>query len=160
MSMLIKDEPWENEPDRLEFVHEGYQCLIRRIPVIGALCGYVAVPREHPYYAIDKDVLSIKIHGGLTYSSRSELDICSKEMPDADVWWFGFDCAHYTDFYPGIGYRKWTSVYEMAEIGASFIGEYRNFEYVIDQTKSLAEQLNQLTPKPEENPDENDSINT
>jgi len=41
--------PWDNEPDRVDWVHAGLACLIVRAPV-GALCGYVGVGPTHPWY--------------------------------------------------------------------------------------------------------------
>jgi hypothetical protein len=50
-----KDEwgpgPWHNEPDRVDFESHGLPCLILRNRG-GALCGYVAVPPEHPLHGV------------------------------------------------------------------------------------------------------------
>lgn len=46
------DGPWQTEPDRVQWQDEetGYWCLIRRNWRIGQLCGYVAIPPDHPYF--------------------------------------------------------------------------------------------------------------
>lgn len=46
------DGPWKEEPDRISWVDEktGYNCLIRRHPYVGSLCGYVGVKMDHPFY--------------------------------------------------------------------------------------------------------------
>lgn len=43
--------PWQDEPDKAQWVDEAtnLDCLMVRNPM-GALCGYVGVPREHPWY--------------------------------------------------------------------------------------------------------------
>lgn len=50
------------------------------------LCGYVALPKGHPLYGKHYDDLTIKCHGGLTYSKFEDND-----------WVIGFDCAHAGD---------------------------------------------------------------
>lgn len=48
--------PWDNEPDKIQWQDEvtGLPCLIVRGPV-GALCGYVGVPKSHPAYGLSYD---------------------------------------------------------------------------------------------------------
>jgi len=41
---------WDNEPDRLEFDHVGFKCLVLRPSEMKHLCGYVGLPKWHPYY--------------------------------------------------------------------------------------------------------------
>lgn len=56
------------------------------------LCGYVGIPKTHPFYGLDYDseeLNDIIIHGGLTFSSRVD------KYPDH--WILGFDCAHFDD---------------------------------------------------------------
>ena len=36
--------PWDDEPDRVDFEHAGFPCLLLRNPRLGQWCGYVAVP--------------------------------------------------------------------------------------------------------------------
>lgn len=103
------DGVWQNEPDRFEWIDEatGYPCLAKRAMTHGAWCGYVGIPREHNCYGkniYDLD-LNIDVHGGLTYGAECdgnlETGICHKADKD-DVFWYGFDCAHYCDFEPAI----------------------------------------------------------
>jgi hypothetical protein len=42
--------PWQSEPDRVDFVHAGFACFVRRREDHGNFCGYVGVPHEHPLY--------------------------------------------------------------------------------------------------------------
>ena len=61
----------------------------------GHRCGYVGVPVGHILYGRDYSSPDIDVHGGLTYSNKNA------GYPDPDnkdnIWWFGFDCAHYND---------------------------------------------------------------
>lgn len=70
----------------------------------GAANGYVAVPKDHPFYGKHYDDIPVSVHGGLTFSSL----VSSKwlEMAEpiegnlADVenmWVLGFDTCHCMD---------------------------------------------------------------
>lgn len=65
--------PWQDEPDKLEWIDDetGYQCLIKRNPFTGALCGYVGLSEGHPYY-------------GKKYSDRIPLDDAPGMSPDME----------------------------------------------------------------------------
>lgn len=145
------DGEWTHEPDKLQWTDEatGYPCLIVRGPV-GALCGYVGVPPSHPFYGKQYGhdaVEEISVHGGLTFS-----DSCAKDekehgvchIPDPgepeDIWWFGFDCAHFMDYVPGVHANR-----ELRRIKPSYAeyeyDSYRNVAYVQGEVASLAKQL-------------------
>jgi hypothetical protein len=124
---------WETEPDS-ENIAAGdlYPRHIRRVPGIGHLCGYIALPPEHPWSIIgDYDGIECSVHGGLTYH-RGPRVVTSTQLDDffgadfAPQGWhvFGFDCSHYGDRRP------------LAVFGGD--GEYRTIEYVRDQLVSLA----------------------
>ena len=98
----------------------GLRCQILRSPSIGCLCGYVAVPKTHPYYGKDyNDLDHIAVHGGLTFSGH--------HTDDEDVWWFGFDTGHYGDLVPGL-------------IGCED-GAVRDVDFVRNECIQLARQL-------------------
>lgn len=102
-------------------------------------CGYVGVNKEHPFYGkgyndeIDdsgKKIYEIfDVHGGITYASNK-----LHMQPEKDLWWFGFDCSHYGDM----------SMFGQNNPPLNEIGVYRNKEYVIEETKSLAKQLSEI----------------
>lgn len=131
--------PWRDEPDKAQWVDEktNLDCLIVRNRM-GALCGYVGVPRTHKFYGHDYDstpLESIHVHGSLTFASSCQegapegQGVCHIPEPgrDGDVWWLGFDTAHAGDWAPSL--RR-------------FGGEiYRTFDYVRAQCAHLAEQL-------------------
>ncbi len=127
--------PWDGEFDEYTWTDEvsGYACRVRRGPV-GAFCGYVSVPKDHPYFGTegyDLDCHDLDCHGGITYSRISKLK-------GEEVFVFGFDCSHSGDHIPGM------SAYGIR----SGDGEvYREFEYVKKEVESLALQLNSATPE-------------
>jgi hypothetical protein len=44
--------PWESEPDSLDFEADGLPCAMRRNERWQTWCGYVGVPPEHPLYGL------------------------------------------------------------------------------------------------------------
>lgn len=148
------------------FKHKEFYCLIQRVMYRGHLCGYVAVPPSHSLYGKDysdkvvvPDInevkfngnylgllcanhieaeaniidigMAIDVHYGLTFASDKIQGIVKNVL--GDLWWFGFDTAHSGDL----------GVFQ-DEIGRQFPhfdDTYKNFEFVRQQTKSLAEQL-------------------
>lgn len=151
--------PWDDEPDKGQWVDEatGLDCLIVRGPMV-ALCGYVGAPPGHPWHGKDYNECVIGcgaewcehtpeglvgVHGGLTFSGGCDeraaegVGICHVPEPGrpADVWWFGFDCAHAFDLAPAmidvLGPRSFLARDEV----------YRTWDYVAEQCAHLAEQL-------------------
>lgn len=111
---------WKSEPDHILWLDAitGYRCIIRRSDVTGALCGYVCVPRSHPYHGKSHtDIDDIDVHCGLTYS-----ELCD----DSGQWILGFDCSHADDLCP-VSPFSWAS--------------YRNITYVEKEIVDLKQQL-------------------
>ena len=120
------EKPWEKEPNYEDFTHAGYPCKIMRIPDLLHLCGYVGIPKDHPYYGKDDYDLEglLDVHGGVSFAAAPIEDEKHK-----DLWWIGFDCAHAGDLWPG-----------RSNLG--FPGStYKDINYVREETKKLAEQL-------------------
>jgi hypothetical protein len=96
--------PWQNEPDRAQWVHAGLACLAVRHPGHGFWCGYVGVPQGHPAYGVNpiEQDLAIPFHGGLNYGALCDGLICHVPEPGmpADVWWLGGDFGHLFDVAP------------------------------------------------------------
>lgn len=139
----LPDGPWKDEPNKVQWVDEysNLDALIVRGPM-GALCGYVGVPKDHSAYGKDYDDLEtefdISVHGGLTYAASCQENdpegICHVPEPGrpADVWWFGFDCSHFMDLTPGmLRYGP----------GVGNEGVYRDIGYVKAEVTSLAAQI-------------------
>lgn len=150
------DGPWMAEPDKVQWTDPatGLVCLIHRNP-LGALCGYVGVPASHPYYGKDYEAPNVEVHGGLTYADK-----CMEERPNepegfgvchvvepfenANVWWFGFDCAHFMDFIPGMYTAEMRSA-GLGSVARDSREVYRDVSYVRREVTDLARQLAELS---------------
>ncbi len=153
--------PWNDEPDLVEWRDEatGYPCLIVRGPM-GAWCGYVGVPPEHPWHGkhyngdhdIDRDDAPadhVHVHGGLTYSDQCAGSICHVARPGEPehVWWFGFDCAHSGDVAPGLLAYSGRPPRTGTE-GGLWDETYKTLAYVQSETTELAASLRQYAVTP------------
>lgn len=144
--------PWTSEPDKLQWQDEttSYPCLIVRSH-IGALCGYVGITAAHPWFGksyseVDEEVAC---HGGLTFSDmcqsgKTEKSIC--HVPDdgesADIWWFGFDCAHAGDICPAMNaLLPLRAPYNRDVYSCNKRDVYCDLAYVKRETENLALQL-------------------
>jgi hypothetical protein len=156
------DGPWQTEPDRVDFQHAGYACLLLRHPHHGYWCAYVGVDRAHPYYGKKPNDCDVRTHRDLNYGARCDGLICHVPAPGmpADVWWLGFDCGHTWDLCPGLEAREREKAAripalaalqkrkEELEIEAPFLREtYRPLAYVRAETKKLAAQLRALAQR-------------
>ena len=136
----VPDGPWTGEPDKAQWIDPatGLDCLMVRNH-LGAWCGYVGVPPDHPLHGKGYDEGDdFDVHGGLTFASpcaetESPKAVCHIPAPGRpdNVWWFGFDCNHGFDLAPGM------LRYDIGLPGE----EYRDVGYVIDEVTHLAEQL-------------------
>lgn len=151
--------PWNWEEDHAVWVDEptDLDCMIHRNGV-GALCGYVGVPPSHPLHGMVYDHVDhlVEAHGGLTYANSCEGPPCHvpAEGREHDIWWFGFDCAHFQDVAPGMeaDLRKLREKYPehalpwlpLAFDDDPFPKMYRNWHYVLAEVTSLAVQLKAL----------------
>lgn len=139
--------PWDDEPDKVQWIDgdTDLDCLAVRNHM-GAWCGYVGVPRTHPYYRTPFDHVPVSVHGGLTFSNTCDEDapeghgICHIPLPGRsdDVWWLGFDCGHFTDVQPALAamFGRFTSLAD-----TRFEPRYRTLEYVQRECADLAKQL-------------------
>lgn len=144
------DGPWRDEPDKVQWIDEetDLDCLAKRGPT-GAWCGYVGVPPGHPWHGKDYDDLyDIQVHGGLTYANSCDEEIedgwgiCHIPEPGrpADVWWLGFDCAHYMDFCPRYDQMPTGDGKTLGDV-LKPMTVYRDLAYVVAQTILLATQV-------------------
>ena len=126
--------PWDAEPDRLDWREGGFPCFAQR-NAMGAWCGYVGVPEGHWAFEKQYGVVNVDVHGGLTYSEHCQGHICHVPAPGEsdNVWWLGFDTAHFCDTTPGhFGRQSWNEP----------LGEYRDLAYVKAQVSKMVVQLN------------------
>lgn len=138
--------PWQDEPDRKEWKHAGFACLIVRVPSHGALCGYVGVPPDHPWHgkgydevhSLDED---ISVHGGLTYAAACHGRVCHVPEPGEpdNLWWLGFDHAHGFDLSPAYALRQ----QKLYGDGYAFGDVYRDMAYATEGVEHLAERAKQ-----------------
>lgn len=129
--MKIISEHYEKivkeEGDYRTFVHKGLRCRILRHPELLHLCGYVGVPKSNKYFGKGYDDVPAEIHGGLTYADGN-----LRLQPEKNLWWFGFDTGHLGDkiISDPLGYGDFGN------------GVYRTMKYTEEETKNLAEFLN------------------
>jgi len=129
---------WDDEPDKMQWTDEatGFPCLIVRNRM-GAWCGYVGVSEGHPWYKISYNDVEPhpNVHGGLTFASvcsGNEEGVCHEveEGEDDEVWWLGFDCAHYQDHIPQMA--------KLLSRGGN--ASYKDIAYVRNEVAELAQQ--------------------
>jgi hypothetical protein len=152
------DGEWVEEADRVTFEHCGLECEVIRVcakePYAieehyfgGYLNGYVTLKEGMSIEFMDE---RIEVHGGITFNGQGIV---------------GFDCAHFGDLNPSIKKLKDTLLKEDLELRELiklrdealknqptpwFLEDvYRNLEYVINETKHLAEQIWDLHRKKE-----------
>jgi hypothetical protein len=115
------------------YTNDGYHLLILKIPVMLHLCGYVGVPKTHPFYGLndisDPRLTDINIHGGITYTGNHH-----RKMKKSK-WYIGFDCAHAFDIIPGF---KIYSPLKFVDC------TYKTIDYVKNETEYLYKQLKTL----------------
>lgn len=99
--------------------------MIRRHPRLGHLCGYVVIPKSHPWHGKDYDEIDdkVQVHGGITYGQF--------EKDYGNEYRIGFDCAHLGDLVP-------TDLLIASSLAR---GEYRDIGYVTAECESLARQV-------------------
>lgn len=71
----------------------GYEYFIMSFGVFPA--AYVKIPKKHPYFGKNYNLMDIYVHGGLTYSN-SKLWISKVDVKSG--WFIGWDYAHLGDF--------------------------------------------------------------
>ena len=139
----------EQEGDSKFWRKDGYYCLIMRTPELKTLCGYVGVPRASTLYGhdvfsnsktkIQKDINKIRVHGGLTFSGKFEKkEGLPFESLSSDIWWFGFDTAHFQDLVPSM---------ELFPAMQRKNMQYRDIKYVETEVNNLLSQIKKIDDK-------------
>jgi hypothetical protein len=123
---LNSDREWPPKEHLVkEWEAHGLKCAITHDMIY---CGYVRVPLTHPLagkYYDHEDIESIRVHGGVTFCTRSN-----------DGFWIGFDCGHGFDWF---GYHD-----SATGIGYEHPGMIWTEEDVMKETERLAEQLQKI----------------
>lgn len=73
--------------------HVGYHWRIFS-NALGFRCGYVEIPREHPWHGRHYTRIDADVHGDLTFASFTHPDPITIRPGS---WWVGFDCGHVGD---------------------------------------------------------------
>lgn len=145
---------WVEEPDEINFIYAGYKCTVMRTIYRvsyeslcgGHLCGYVCIPKNHPWHGKRYEDIICDCHGGLSYAEQKE----------SGEFWIGFDCAHSGDAIPSVELGKKTrpELIELQKEHEEFIkslpyavdnlfkNSYKNCQFVIDECTSIADQAN------------------
>lgn len=128
------------------FEHCGFACVVV-MQDLGHRCAYVGVPKGHKFYNLDyycDEMMNIECHGGLTYSGDG-----SNSYPiatDEELWWFGWDYAHYGD---GIDKDAYCANFGKEEYQKKLEKGYFEFregivtylEEIIEECMDVAEQM-------------------
>lgn len=72
----------ENETDHYRFAYKDFVCVIKRMPHMGHLCGYLEVKELQFDKDRVKEIAEEHFHGGVSWDDGETL---------------GFDCAHACD---------------------------------------------------------------
>ena len=127
---MPQDSRWKGEPDFAYWIDKKTKlkcCIIRQ--GLGHLCGYVGVDKSNKLYGKkyhSENFPDFSVHWGVTFSDYI------KKVPDN--WFIGFDCAHCEDFQPKMCF----SFFDHSD------STYKNFDYVLEQTESLALQISEF----------------
>lgn len=140
MNTITPVPSWQNEPDRVEWLDPVTKlpCMMMRSEM-GTWCGYIGLSPNHPWWGTSYEKIEPypDVHGGLTFSDKrlviSDSAVLEQLLengiiPD-DLWWIGFDCAHFADLSP----RLYDWKIQVAE-GK----EYRDARYVTQNVVNLA----------------------
>lgn len=118
--------------------YRGRKCLV--LWVSSHYCGYAETKFRIDYFGEDSPETKINIHGGVTFSGTHEH--LEGNPFDKDIWYFGFDCAHYDDYvdYTFLGSdtinniekdtHKWTEE-EVIQETERLVDEILAYEYAV-----------------------------
>ena len=126
-AVSYRDELPKELQTRWEEVKNG---AIGKRSIIDLLC----LDSGHPRIGILFDV-----HGGITYSGGGLL---SDYPIQSNLWWFGYDCAHYGDA-ADIDQIESEALRKL-KLQYSTGGVVRSLDYCVAECESLAEQLSDL----------------
>lgn len=76
-----------------EFICDDYPCIIRK-GLSGVRCGYVGIPKGHPYYRKAYEKIPVDTYRGLTFGGMKLPE--KSRFPEKGIYWIGFDCGYDT----------------------------------------------------------------
>jgi hypothetical protein len=86
--VIVDAPPGLFEPEF--FISQGEHCGYRWVVMHngrGSRCGYLRIPRGHPWHRLPLAKIDARAHGGLNWSA----------IADDGARWVGFDCEHARD---------------------------------------------------------------
>ncbi len=130
-----------NHPENVlaKGTHKGFEWIVTNNGS-GYRCGYIRVPKGHPWRGKDYDEIDLDVHGGLTFG---EPDLPCDKAGEDDAYWLGFDCAHGFDA-PDPKLTNSDRVHIRALRGETF-GTVRTQEFAEAECRSLCEQAKEET---------------
>ena len=155
--MSGQEHPWDNEPEFGEWTHAGLQCFVKRTKHGGHLCGYVGVPREHPWWGRSEDyrvhvtnladrILDVDKVGVITaFCAPVHVDL-EQEMAALCLLLEAHGGITFTGEWPHRPGTWWFG-FDCAHDGDAQPqrpecgGQYRNWAFVAGETNRLAEQI-------------------
>ena len=162
---------WQHEPDEHRWTdgETGYRCAILRHEKFGTLCGYVAVPPEHPWYGLPHNAL-VRLPREIYDQPRAIEEInpfglfvaaSSGRDPDDQLEISTALAVHGGITFSGpideLGGAYWFG-FDCAHAGdvlprfqQPLPGEYRTIAYVMSQCAKLARQLREVQHHVEHN---------
>ena len=128
-------------PDHLlaKGLHLGLEWEVTK-SFIGHRCGYVRLPKGHPWHGQGWEECPAAVHGGLTFAEPDTH--CGKGGED-DAWWRGFDCGHYRDAVDPALLPKghpWHTDDTLRDLLSPPWATIKTTEYVVAECRRLAEQ--------------------
>lgn len=132
---------WETEPNTKSWKSWDQDCLAIRHPEMLTWNGYVAVPQRVLDKGLDLECV-LSVHGGVTYQGEGFGQAWFGAYMDPKKYWVGFDCNHCYDLSPGM--VKLREQYKTRLPPPSYTEVYRNLDWVMQETATLAEQIYQL----------------
>jgi hypothetical protein len=141
---------WVDEPDFITFFYKYYECCICRHAIkirtlaegfkkdslsMGHLCGYIQLPKNHPFLKMEMFDIPLEVHGGISYSEKG---------------YIGFHCGHMGagDYIPSLEKIRKANLSSRKPVNweqySIFKSIYRNVEFVINEIISVVEQLEKL----------------
>lgn len=129
--MVALPGPWDDEPDAARIDVGDVPALIAR-GYGHAWCGYIGVWTEQISRMVDE---RIEVHGDWSlFKQMSSFDV-AVGLPNAKLWWCGFDCSHVWDIIP---HNKLMRDLALPE------AEYRDLVYVATEVVQAARALQAL----------------
>jgi hypothetical protein len=140
-------DDYVKQPIELEWTDQesGFTCqILRMIGISGHLCGYVAVPIDHPWYGkgyaqcleTPDPCIDYRDNGWCEHNAEVMIDVYGSityagELGERGRWYFGFDCTHSGDI-----------ELVFSDTGPIIMPQ-RTLEYVQQEVTNLAQQLYQ-----------------